>query len=221
MRGPNAAARLRPLDQADRRAAAAVACALVALAAVAGAGASWSIQALAAWDAAAVAYLALLWPVIATKDAAATATSAQNEEGSRRASEALLLGAGVASLIAVGFTLAAAGRQDHAARVALTVLAVASVALAWACVHTVYTLRYARVYFTQPVGGLGFGADEPQYLDFAYVALTIGMCYQVSDTDISKRSMRRAAIHHALLSYLFGAVILAIAVSTVASLLGN
>jgi uncharacterized membrane protein len=47
------------------------------------------------------------------------------------------------------------------------------------------------------------------------------MCYQVSDTDISKRSMRRAAIHHALLSYLFGAVILAIAVSTVASLLGN
>ena len=210
------------MSQAERRTAAGIVCALVALAAAAVAGASWSIEALAAWDAAAVAYLVLVWPAIATKDAATTARSAQKEEGSWRASEAVLLGAGVASLIAVGFTLAAAGRQHHATRVELTVLAVASVALAWACVHTVYTLRYARLYFTQPLGGLGFGdVDPPQYLDFAYVAFTIGMCFQVSDTDISKRSMRRAAIHHALLSYLFGAVILAIAVSTVATLLGS
>jgi uncharacterized membrane protein len=199
--------------------AAAAVAAFVAAVAI---GASWSVVVLSAWDAAALTYLALVWPAIATKDAAATAGLAQNEEGSRRASEGVLLGAGVASLIAVAFTLAQAGREHHAARVALSLFAVGSVAASWACVHTVYTLRYARLYFTQPIGGIGFPEDDqPQYLDFAYVAFTIGMCFQVSDTDLSKKTTRRAAIHHALLSYLFGAVILALAVSSVAALLGS
>jgi uncharacterized membrane protein len=89
-------------------------------------------------------------------------------------------------------------------------------------VHTVYTLRYARLYYTPPSGGISFpdGVD-PDYLDLAYVAFTVGMTYQVSDTELSKRGVRRAASHHASLSYLFGAVILAIAVNTVASLLGR
>jgi hypothetical protein len=66
----------------------------------------------------------------------------------------------------------------------------------------VYTLRYARLCFAQPVGGLGFPEnDPPQYFDFAYVAFTIGMTYQVSDTDTSKTTIRRATIRHALLAY--------------------
>ena len=120
------------------------------------------------------------------------------------------------------YTLSAAGHASHAGRVALIVLAVASVTLAWACVHTVFTLRYARLYNTPPVGGIGFPEGTvPDYLDLAYVAFTIGMTFQVSDTDLSKKGIRRTAIHHALLSYLFGAVILAVAVNTVASLLGR
>jgi uncharacterized membrane protein len=72
------------------------------------------------------------------------------------------------------------------------------------------------------VGGLSFHEDDPpDYADFAYVALTIGMTFQVSDTDISKRKIRRAAIQHALLSYLFGSVIVAITVSTIAVLLNK
>jgi uncharacterized membrane protein len=206
----------------ETRALAAAVAALLAPVAASAAGASWSIDIVVAWDAAAVVYLALVWPIIATTDAPATAGLAAHEEGSRRLSEAVLLGAGTASLVAVAFTLGQAGREHHATRAALTLFAVASVALAWACVHTVYTLRYARVYFTPPVGGLGFeDKDPPQYLDFAYVAFTIGMTFQVSDTDISRKAMRRTAIHHALLSYLFGAVILAIAVSSVAALLGG
>jgi uncharacterized membrane protein len=209
-------------DPAERRAALGAVAAVAALLAVAAAGASWSVDALAAWDAAAATYLAMVWRGIARQDAATTARLAQNEEGSPRASEGVLLGAAAASLIAVAFTLREAGRAEHGGRVALTLFAVGSVALSWACVHTVYTLRYARLYFSPPQGGLGFaGADPPQYADFAYVAFTIGMCFQVSDTDLSKKTLRRAALHHALLSYLFGAVILAIAVSTVASLLGT
>jgi len=185
-------------------------------------GASWSVTALVAWDAAAVVFLLLVWWAIGRRSAGETAALAQGEEGSRRASEALLVAAGTASLIAVGFTLARAGRVHDDARAALIALAVVSVALAWTCLHTVYTLRYARLYFTPPIGGLTFSAgDPPQYADFAYVAFTIGMTYQVSDTAIAKTTMRRTVVHHALLSYLFGAVLLAVAVSTISTLLGG
>ena len=179
------------------------------------------MAALAAWDAAALTYLALVWPAIGRLDAGGTADVARNEEGSSRSSEALLVAAGTASLIATVFVLAEAGRAHHLARFALTVFAVGSLALAWTCVHSVYVLRYAWIYYMPPVGGLGFAdADPPDYRDFAYVAFTIGMCFQVSDTAISKKPLRRAAVHHALISYLFGAVTLATAVSVVAAWLG-
>ena len=140
----------------------------------------------------------------------------------RTVSEALLLGASVVSLVAVGYSLVDAGHAAAGHRVALTALTVGSVVLAWATVHTVYALRYARLFHAAPVGGISFHSEEPpDYVDFAYVAVTIGMTYQVSDTDISKRPIRRAAIHHALLSYLFGAVILGITVSSIATILGS
>jgi uncharacterized protein DUF1345 len=77
----------------------------------------------------------------------------------------------------------------------------------------------------RPWVGSGSGrmipSDYADYADFAYVAFTIGMTFQVSDTEISKRPIRRAAIHHALLSYLFGTMILGIAISSIAALLGR
>lgn len=209
------------LGEADRRAALAGVAAAVGLAAAAAARAPWSVVALAGWDLAALTYLALVWRTVAGTGPEATARHAAAEDDSRPASEAILLGAGAASLIAVAFTLADAGREHHDSRLGLTVLALLSVALGWACVHTVYLLRYARLYFAPPTGGIGFQYEDPSYLDFAYLALTVGMTYQVSDTELSNKVLRRTAIHHALLSYLFGAVILAIAVSSVAALLGS
>jgi uncharacterized membrane protein len=185
------------------------------------AGAGWAEAVLGAWVGTAIAYLALVWHDIALKDAAATAALSQREDDSRAASESVLLGASVASLVAVVFTLAHAGHDTGAARVATTLFALLSVALAWACVHTVYTLRYARLYYAPPVGGIDFPGGEPDYRDFAYLAFTIGMTYQVSDTGLSIKTTRRAVIQHALLSYLFGAVILAVAINAVAGLLGR
>jgi uncharacterized membrane protein len=185
------------------------------------AGASWSEAVLVGWEAAAAVFLVWVWSTLGEKDARATAALSHEEDGSNAAGEPAIVGACVASLVAVAFTLAEAGRAHGAARTAITALAVASVLLAWAAIHTVYTLRYARMYYEAPVGGIDFHADDPpDYLDLAY-ALTIGMAYQVSDTDLSKRPIRRAAIHHALLSYLFGSVIVAIVVNTVATLLGT
>jgi uncharacterized membrane protein len=184
-------------------------------------GASWSVAALGATDVAALVFVAWVWISVAGADAGATGRLARAEDASRAAAEAVLLGAFAASLLAVGFTLAQASHTQAPGRGLLTALALASVALAWSAVHTVYALRYARMYYTPPDGGIDFKGDRPDYVDFAYLALTVGMTFQVSDTDLLGNRVRRLALHHALTSYVFGTVIVAITVSSVASLLGR
>ena len=123
------------------------------------------------------------------------------------------------SLVGIGFDLFKASNAHSSGRVALTVIAVVTVALSWAVVHTVFALRYAHEYYTDPIGGIDFKTrvERPDYLDFAYVAFTVGMTFQVSDTDVQARRIRRTVVRHALLSYLFGAVILAVVVNVIAS----
>jgi hypothetical protein len=92
--------------------------------------------------------------------------------------------------------------------------------LSWSLVHTVFTLRYARTFYSKPQGGIDFNEDDPPtYLDFAYLALTIGMTFQVSDTNLTTKRIRRIALAHAAFSYLFGAVIVGLVINVVASLL--
>src|SRR4051812_37907021 len=194
--------------------------AVAAVLAVVG-GAPWSVAALYAEDVAALVFLVSVWSTIATADAPATSRLARTEDASPTSAEAVLIGAGAGSLIAVFFTLRQAGLAGPPERGLLTALAIGSVALAWMSVHTVYLLRYARAYYSSPQGGIDFHGEAPDYVDFAYVALTIGMTFQISDTDITAKRVRRAALHHALLSYVFGTVIVAITVSSVAGLLGR
>jgi uncharacterized membrane protein len=184
-------------------------------------GASWSVVALGASDVAALVFIVWVWISVGRADAAATARLARTEDASPVAAESVLIGAGAASLVAVAFTLSQAGNAGAPARGLLTALAIGSVALAWTSVHTVHVLRYARLYYSEPEGGIDFGDQAPDYTDFAYLALTIGMTYQVSDTSLTAKRVRRIALHHALLSYLYGAVIVAILVNSVGSLLGR
>jgi uncharacterized membrane protein len=86
-------------------------------------------------------------------------------------------------------------------------------------VHTIFTLRYARLYYTGRDEGVDFNQDDPpSYADFAYLAFTVGMTFQVSDTQITHHAMRAAILRHALLSYLFGTVIVATTINLVAGL---
>ena len=79
-----------------------------------------------------------------------------------------------------------------------------------------------RPFYATPIGGIDFHDGElPDYHGLAYVALTIGITFRVSDTDLVSKAIRRTAIRHALLSYLFGAVIVAITINIVASLLSK
>jgi uncharacterized membrane protein len=204
---------------AKRRAVAAAVSGCAAAGVVLQIAAPWSVAALCGFDVAAVVFVIWVWAGVAGADAARTEYLASAEDASPTAAEGVLIGAGAASLVAVGFALAAAGDAAAPTRGLLTALALASVTLAWIAVHTVWALRYARLYYSSPEGGIDFGGDDPEYTDFAYLALTIGMTFQVSDTAVADRRIRRAALHHALLSYLFGTVIVAITVSTVAKLL--
>lgn len=179
---------------------------------------AWKYAALVGWDALAASFTAWTWVSVSRMDAAGTADHATREDPSQAVSYILALAASVASLIAIGVILVSANSHHGSSRWLLAGLAAASVALSWLLVHTLFTLRYARLYHRAD-GGISFNQhDPPRYLDFAYLAFTIGMTFQVSDTDIESSAIRAAALRHALLSYLFGAVILATTVNFVVSL---
>jgi uncharacterized membrane protein len=179
----------------------------------------WQLSVLAGWDVAAAVFIAWVWLSVGRFTPEQTGSFARREDDSRVATSILLLSASVVSLVGIGFDLFKASNAHSSGRVALTVIAVVTVALSWAVVHTVFALRYAHEYYTDPIGGIDFKTrvERPDYLDFAYVAFTVGMTFQVSDTDVQARRIRRTVLRHALISYLFGAVILAVVVNVIAS----
>jgi uncharacterized membrane protein len=172
------------------------------------------------WDIAAVIYLVMVWVAVYRMNAEVTARMAGPEDPSNAVAELVVVAASIAALVAVGFALVRAGHATGTTKVTLIGLGAVSVVVSWIVVHTVYMLRYARSYYGEPTGGIGFNEqDPPAYLDFAYFSFTIAMTFQVSDTNITNKTIRYLALHHALLSYLFGAVILATAINIFASLL--
>ena len=180
---------------------------------------AWQIAVLIGWDATAAITVAWVFAAVWTKDSAGTARLATREDDSRAAADLLIMSAAVASLAGVGLGLVKAAHEQGTTEAAITVIAVLTVALSWAAVQATFMLRYARLYYSAR-GGIDFNEEqEPDYHDFAYLALTIGMTYQVSDTDLTSKVIRRTATRHAVLSYLFGTVIVAMMINVVAGLL--
>jgi uncharacterized membrane protein len=182
----------------------------------------WQLSMLTAWDVAAALFLLWVWTSVGQFSPDETRAFATREDDSRVTAQLLVLSACVASLAGVALDLLKASDVTGNHKISYIVAAVLTVVLSWAVVHTVYTLRYAHEYYTAPVGGIDFKSErdyEPDYRDFAYVAFGVGMTFQIADTDIQRREIRRSVLGHSLLSYLFGAVILAITINIVASLL--
>jgi uncharacterized membrane protein len=180
--------------------------------------ASWEIAVLGAWCVAAVIFITAAWLVMLPADAEQTRTIAMRVDESRLSADVVTLSAAIASLIGVAFILLRASDAHGLAVAGYTALGVASVLLGWAVLHTVYTLRYADLYYALG-GGIDFNdGEDPEYRDFAYFAFTIGMTYQVSDTAVQKKPIRRMALRHALLSFVFGTAVIAMMINVVASL---
>src|SRR5262245_26403522 len=178
-----------------------------------------ALAVLLGWDAAAATYIGIAVVTGRRLDAKSTAAVALREDPGRATMDVILIGAAVASVGAVVAVIAGAGPGTGVSRESAVAMAVGSLFLSWSLVHVLYAARYARLYYTAPIGGVDFNDDvPPSYTDFAYLAFTIGMTYQVSDTSLRAPTMRKTALWHALLSYLLGAVIIATTINLVAGL---
>jgi uncharacterized membrane protein len=183
---------------------------------------TWGLAVTGGWDAAALTFLLAAWPIIIRADSSRAALLAGREDQTEGSARTLLVGASVASLLGAGYALHLANRASDAPRALLIGAAVLTVVLSWTLINTVYTLRYADQYFRSKPGGIAFGTEDgpehPGYRDFAYVAFTIGMTYQVSDTTLRDPQIRRTVLAQAILSYVFGVVIVAGSVNLISGL---
>lgn len=186
---------------------------------------NWVDAPAVSWAAAALVYVAWVWLVIARMDPGQTQEHTTSEDPSRGATDVLILVANLASLAAVAAVIVNSHAEATGTRLSSGGLALACVALSWMLVQTLFTLRYAELYYSPEadaggaVGGISFNQDRPpQYTDFAYLATSLGMTYQVSDTNIGNHRIRVEALKHSLLSYLFGTVILAVTINLVIGL---
>ena len=183
----------------------------------------WQLALLIGWIGLTGSLLAWIWVEIASCDAATTQARSTAEDDSRVTAIVVMVTASVISLVGVGFGLAKARHVEFPMEVALTVVAVLSVVLSWSVVHSMFTLRYAHQYYTAPIGGIEFPGDTdtphdtaPDYRDFAYFAFTVGMSFAVSDTNVTTQQVRRIVLRHALVSYLFGTVIVGLTINVLA-----
>jgi len=177
----------------------------------------WQFAVLVGWDTLALTILIAVWSLIWTFDCERTAAQSKREDETRATAGLLELSAATASLVGVFYALQQASELAGLTRVVLTAAAMLTIAVSWTLVNTVFTLRYAHLHFTSKLGGLDFHGDAPpDYRDFAYVAFTVGMTYQVSDTEVHDPAIRRLVLQQALLSYLFGAFIIAATINVVA-----
>ncbi|MBT0768670.1 DUF1345 domain-containing protein [Kineosporia sp. J2-2] len=174
------------------------------------------LAALTAWTVAFAVLLTWVWRICWNRDAAATEELAEEENRSRSTDVWVLLAA-VASLAAVVVALVQSSSQQDAA----VLLSVLAVILSWALVNTVFAFKYARLYYLDEPDAKGIDfkqSQPPAYSDFAYLAFTIGMSFAVPEAEPASTRIRRVALGHALLSYLFGTGVLAVAINLVTNL---
>jgi uncharacterized membrane protein len=177
------------------------------------------------WDAFALANLAVFWTSIVIDDVHHIRSVAVAEDPGRIISFVLVLIGAIASMLAVVVLLSVMHASPGHAVGMQVGAAVAAVATAWLLVHTVFTLRYAHLYYDPDIdggeGGLEFPGPEkePDYLDFAYFSFVVGMTAQTADISISGRTLRRLVLLHGILAYSFNTAIIALSISSLASLL--
>ncbi|MCX5388938.1 DUF1345 domain-containing protein [Streptomyces sp. NBC_00094] len=155
----------------------------------------------------------VLWPM----DAATTHRNVRREEFRPAVEELVVVGTAVCGLVGI-IVMLLVGHSGLGHAAAATALC--GVFMSWAALHLMYAARYAYDYYAlSPGGGIDFNSDDPpRYSDFLYFSFNLGMTYQVSDTNVSKSSIRAIVLRHCLLSYVFGASILATTINLVAGI---
>lgn len=179
-----------------------------------------AVGVMAGWATLAALFTVLTWLAVGRLDAQQTREHAKDNDPSDGMADTLVIIASLASIVGVGFLLAGTRHNGQSSGPLEGIVGVAVVVASWGAVHTMYLLRYARMYYSaESTAPVDFHSeDKPDYQDFAYIAYTLGMTYQVSDTDFTQKKIRHVALRHALISYVFGAVILATTINLVVQL---
>ena len=188
---------------------------LVALAT--GMGRDPVLAVMAGWSAAGFAFVAWTWLRISRLSPEETKSHATSEDASRPASRVVVSLATIAAIAGVGVLLMASGSKDKPyVQAGVGVLAIAA---SWLVVHTLFTLRYARLYYLGDGHEIDFNEDDdPVYADFAYMAFSVGMTFQVSDTSIRDKAIRHTVLAHSLVSYVLGALVISSTINLVSAL---
>ncbi len=183
----------------------------IVAAAIASFATNWLASIVVGWTAAAAVYSVMVWVIVLRMDGPSTRLHARREDPGLRTSEVLVIVATLISLAAVILLVISASNDDKHSQIITGLIAFVGVTCSWFLVHTLFTLRYAREYYADPVGGVEFQPtnEPPPYIDFAYVAFGIGMTYQVADTALTTSAFRRLALQHSLLAYVYGTGVLA------------
>jgi len=187
-------------------------------AALAGYFGSWTYSPLVLWDITAGILVTSLAISLHGFDAKQTEQHATTEDPGRAVADVVLILASLASLVAVVVLMMQSSQQSGVMQYVSIVLGIVSIVISWAVVHSLNMLRYADLYFKTKKGIDFNGNEDPTYADFAYLAFTVGMTYQVSDTSIKSQEIRKVILRHALLSYVFGTAIIAATINFVVSL---
>ncbi len=175
--------------------------------------------ALVGWVAAATLYVLWTQCILSGMDAEQTCRWVTREDPTRWVADVVILTASMASLVGVGYVVAAGSKLSGNGSLEAALVGILTVGASWFAVHSLFTVHYARLYYSDEPGGINFhDPNQPRFRDFAYLAYTIGMTFQVSDTEIGSSTIRATILRHALLSYLLGAVVLAVTINLIAGL---
>lgn len=177
------------------------------------------------WNIFALALLALNWITFFTTTSHDIRNRAKVEDSSRIVIFSIVLVSTFASLLAVVLLLVTRSQKQEWKGLYLAV-AITGMVLSWLLVHTIYTIRYAHLYYAnhptrkeEHAGGLDFPNEEkPDFIDFAYFAFVLGMTFQVSDVQVTAKGLRRLALMHGMLSFGYNTIIVALTINVVAGL---
>jgi len=173
---------------------------------------------LAGWGALAVVNVVWILLVVWPMDAEQTRNHATEEDPGRGVARVIALTGSFVSIAAVLVVVLEARHATGWTQFALAGSAVVSVAASWGLIQTDYMLRYARVYYDGSRGIIFNQDEDPEYTDFAYFSVGLGMTYQVADTNVGRNAIRRLVIAQTTIAYVFGALILGTIINLVTGL---
>jgi uncharacterized membrane protein len=182
----------------------------------------WPARCLLGWSVGALSYLALAAWMVFSLNARQTQARAQSLDPPGWVGFSLMVVSLLAAVAAIVLLLAQGGGGERT-EVGHVLLGLVALGASWWLIHTLFALRYAHHYYARMGagvrGGLQFpGGEAPDYLDFMYFALIIGMTSQVSDVQIASRDLRRLSLGHSLLAFAFNMLILALSINVLAAL---